>query len=276
MNKNAIRKIGVGVLAYLGVVGVLLFFLFPIFWQVLTSFKSQFDTTVAPPTIFFEPVLTNWISLVEKGFLFSLQNSALVVSISTAITVIIGSLAAFAIVKGNFKGKKMLSLEFLTLRMFPPAAVVIPIFLIVRGFGLLDTHLGLIIVYTTFNLPLTVWLMMGYFRGVPTAIMDAGLVDGCSWAGTFWRIFLPLSVPGLIAVTIFCVIFSWNEFMFALVLTGGATQTLPVKAAGVITHFHIDWGLLSAGATLTISIPVLFAVMIQKHLVRGITMGAIK
>jgi len=276
MNRNAIRKISVGVLAYLGVVGVLLFFLFPIFWQVLTSFKSQFDTTVVPPTIFFEPVLTNWISLVEKGFLFSLQNSALVVSISTAITVIIGSLAAFAIVKGNFKGKKMLSLEFLTLRMFPPAAVVIPIFLIVRGFGLLDTHLGLIIVYTTFNLPLTIWLMMGYFRGVPTAIMDAGLVDGCSWAGVFWRIFLPLSVPGLIAVTIFCVIFSWNEFMFALVLTGGATQTLPVKAAGVITHFHIDWGLLSAGAALTISIPVLFAVMIQKHLVRGITMGAIK
>ena len=276
MKRSTTKKRSMDTLAYLGCLGVLLFFLFPIFWQVLTSFKSQFDTTTAPPTIFFEPVLANWISLVKRGFLFSLRNSVVVVSISTVITVIVGSLAAFAIVKGNFKGAKMLSLEFLTLRMFPPAAVVIPIFLILRGFGLLDSHLGLIIVYTTFNLPLTVWLMMGYFRGVPTEIMDAGLVDGCSWAGTFWKIFLPLSVPGLIAVTIFCVIFSWNEFMFALVLTGTATQTLPVKAAAVITHFHIDWGSLSAGAALTISIPVVFAVIIQKHLVRGITMGAIK
>ncbi len=276
MNLNIVKKRTVDLLAYVGSVLILLFFLFPILWQLLTSFKSQVDTTTIPPTIFFEPVLSNWISLVKKGFLLGLQNSVVVVGISTVITVIVGSLAAFAIVKGNFKGKKMLSLEFLTLRMFPPAAVVIPLFLVIRKFGLTDTHLGLIVVYTTFNLPLTVWLMMGYFRGVPKEIMDAALVDGCSWAGTFWKVFLPLSTPGLIAVTIFCVIFSWNEFMFALVLTGAATQTLPVKAAGVVTHFHIDWGALSAGAALTISVPMIFALIIQKHLVRGITLGAVK
>jgi multiple sugar transport system permease protein len=174
------------------------------------------------------------------------------------------------------QSKKTISFEILTLRMIPPVTVVIPIFILFKKLNLLYTYHGLIILYVAFNLPLAIWLMVGFFRDLPHEIEECALLDGCSWFRIFLKIALPMSIPGIIAVTILNVIFTWNEFMFALVITNEKTHTLPIAASGIMSSYTIDWSGLSVVAVY-ITIPVLvFALSIQRHLVRGISLGAIK
>ena len=271
-----LRKGTVDALCYLGIAIVLAFFVFPLAWEGLTSIKPSSLVESPVPRFFFTPSLENWDYLIERNFLHYFKNSIIISLSSSLLTLMVASLAAYALTNREFKGRKTLALDILSLRMLPPAAVIIPIFLVIKSYGLYNTYPGMILIYTTFNLPFSCWLMIGFFRGIPGEIGEAARVDGCSWASVFWRVVLPLSLPGLVTVFIFCVLFSWSEFLFALILTGHETQTLPVAAAGVLSHYFTRWGGLSAIAVFVAFVPIILTLAVQRNLVRGISLGAIK
>ena len=270
------RKTVSNVMAWIAIVLITAFFFFPILWEFITSFKSSLEVISSKPTIFFKPSLENWTSILERGILVNLKNSIIISIASTIFSVFVGALAAYSLATVNFKRRKMLSFEIIMLRMIPPVAVVVPIFLLWQKVHLIDTYGGLIILYVTFNLPFSAWLLIQYFRGVPKEILEAALVDGSSWSKNFWRIVLPLAKPGVVAVSIFCLIFSWSEFLFALILTDEKTFTLPVAASGVMRLHLMDWGALSSACSLIMILPLLFMFFMQRHFVRGLTFGAMK
>lgn len=278
MNKRTknFRKITIDVLCYLAIAIVLAFFLFPLGWEALTSIKPPSLVKSPVPQVFFTPSLENWEYLSERNFLHNFKNSCIISLTSSLVTLIVAALAAYALTNREFKGRKSLAIDILSLRMLPPAAVIIPIFLAIKSYHLYNTYLGMILIYTTFNLPFSCWLMIGFFRGIPGEIGEAARVDGCSWASVFWRIVMPLSLPGLVTVFIFCVLFSWSEFLFALILTGAETQTLPVAAAGVLSHYFTRWGGLAAITVFVAFVPIILTLAVQRNLVRGISLGAIK
>lgn len=162
------------------------------------------------------------------------------------------------------------------MRMFPPIAMVVPMFLVFRFINLLHTHWTLIIVYTVMNLPFAIWLMIGFFQDVPKEIDDAALVDGCNIWQTLWKVNVPAVAPGLVAAAILSIIFAWNEFLFAVILAGGNAKTLPVAVAGYITDRAIFWGPMSAASVVALIPILIFALFVQRYLVRGLTLGAIK
>jgi len=270
------RKLIDNMLTYIGIAVILTFFLFPLIWEGISSIKSPVEMKNPIPSIIFTPSLENWNYIVERGFFGNFRNTLIISLGSSILTLIVASLAAYAFTNAEFKGRKGLALDILTLRMLPPAAVVVPIFLIMKTYHLFDTYLGLILMYTTFNLPLACWLLIGYFKGIPREIGEAARIDGCSWFNVLWRIIFPLSTPGLTTTFIFCVLFSWSEYLFALVLTGRETQTLPVAAASVMTHFFIDWGGLASTSIFIMVVPTVLTLIVQKHMVRGLSLGALK
>jgi multiple sugar transport system permease protein len=270
------RKVYTNIIVWIAVVIITLFFFFPIVWEFLTSFKTGQEVISSKPKVIFQPSVENWVSILERGFLGNLKNSLIVGVAATFLSVLVGAFAAYALATVNFKRRKMLAFEIIMLRMLPPVAVVVPIFLLWQKLHLLDTYIGLIILYVTFNLPFSSWLLIQYFRGIPQEIFDAALVDGSSWSKNFWRIVLPLAKPGVVAVAIFCLIFSWSEFLFALILTDEKTFTLPVAASGVMRLHLMDWGALSSSCSLIMILPLLFIFFVQKHFVRGLTFGAMK
>jgi len=164
----------------------------------------------------------------------------------------------------------------LSIRMFPPIAAIIPFFLLYKQLGLIDTRIGLIIAYTGFNLPFAVWIMRGFFDEVPRELDEAALIDGCSPIKVFVRVVLPLAAPGLVATAIFAMIFSWNEFMFALILSRSRSQTMPVGVMGFITHRGVIWGEIMAAASVIMLPMIVFTFIAQKYLIRGLTFGAVK
>jgi len=270
------KKMVGDILTYLGIAVALTFFLFPIVWEVITSVKSAVEIKNPIPQIMFAPSLENWKYIVERGFLNNLKNTLIISLGSSILTLIIASLAAYAFINAEFKGRRGLALDILTLRMLPPAAIIIPIFLIMKTYGLFNTYPGMILVYVMYNLPLACWLLIGYFKSMPREVGEAARVDGCSWSGVLWRIVYPLSTPGLVTTFMFCVLFSWSEYLFALILTGRDTQTLPIAAASVMTHFFIDWGGLASTSIFVTVVPIILALIVQKHMVRGLTLGTIK
>jgi multiple sugar transport system permease protein len=277
MRKRANSRRLAVVLKYF-VVGVVVFFFgFPIFWTVLTSFKPVDLIPKVPPVWIFEPTLDHYRAIFfGKELLGSLWNSLFIASMSTLLALLIGTPAAYAFARFEFRGKESLAFYFLSARMTPPIAVIVPFFLISRDFGLLDTRLILTLAYTTFNFAFVVWLLRGFFAEVPTELDEAALVDGCSPFGAFIRVALPLAAPGIAGAAIICFIFSWNEFLFALVLTSLNAKTLPVAAAGFVTDRLVLWGDLCATAVVIFVPVMIFAVLTRRHLIRGMTMGAVK
>ena len=272
----AFRKTTANILNYIFILVAICFFLGPIVWEVLTAFNAPEEAASVEPKLLNRPSLKGWLYLQREGFFLFTKNSFIIVSLATVCNVIIGSLAAFAVARFNFKSKRSLIFEILTLRMVPPIAVIVPVFILYRQLKLLYTYHGIILLYIAFNLPMTIWLMAGFFKDLPREVEECALLDGSSWLGIFWRIALPMSAPGLIAVTILNIIFTWNEFIFALVVTSGETYTLPIAASSLIAPYTIDWSGLSV-VSVYITVPVLiFALAIQKYLVRGISLGAIK
>jgi multiple sugar transport system permease protein len=264
-------------LKYLAVALIVLFFGFPVFWTVLTSIKPIALIPQMPPVWLFEPTLDHYRAIFSQTVLLeSLWNSLVVATVSTVLALVVGTPAAYALARFHFRGKEELAFYFLTARMAPPMAVILPFFLIARDLGLLDTRLILILAYTTFNFAIVIWLLRGFFAEVPREIDEAALVDGCSRFGAFVRVVLPLTMPGLVAAAIICFIFSWNEFLFALILTNLQAKTLPVMAAGFVTDRLVLWGNLCAAAVV-IYVPVMvFALLTRRHLIRGMTLGAVR
>ncbi|MGE5583673.1 MAG: carbohydrate ABC transporter permease [Bacillota bacterium] len=249
---------------------------FPFFWMLLVSLKTRV-LTYDPSVWFFKPTLENYIAVFkQRHLLFYARNSLIVVISTTIISLIIGSMAAYGFARFNFSRKEDWAFWILSLRMLPPMATVIPFFILARLTNLLDTHLILILAYLTFNIPFTVWMMRGFFEEIPKQIEESALVDGCSHWQVLIKILLPLSLPGLTATAIFCIINSWNEFAFALFLTGINARTLPTTVTFFLSITGVIWGEMAAVGVLT-ALPVLiFAMLVQRYMIRGLTFGAVK
>jgi len=253
----------------------------PIYWMLTISLKTEADQFASPPRwIAFTPTLSHYYdAFVERSFGQYLVTSALVAVLSTAAALVIGTLAAYALARFRlpFDLDQKLSLWILSTRMFPAIVTAIPLFLMMRDLQLLNTRLSLVIVYTGFNLPFVVWMMRGFFAELPRDLEEAAMVDGDSRLGALRRVVLPLVAPGLAATAVFCLIVSWNEFLFALVLTQtDAAMTLPVGIAGRVTQYEIKWGVMSAAGAVAIVPILVFALAVQKYLVRGLSLGAVK
>ena len=268
-------------LKYSILVFALLAALAPVYWMITISLKHEVDQFAVPPRWFlFAPTLEHYAdAFLTRSFGQYLLNSAIVAVCSTASALVLGTLAAYSLARFRlpFGLDRKLALWILSTRMFPAIVTAVPLFLIMRDLSLLNTQLSLIIVYTAFNLPFVVWMMRGFFAEVPRDLEDAALVDGDSRLGAFRRVVLPLVAPGLAATAVFCLIVSWNEFLFALVLTQtDAAMTLPVGIAGRVTQYEIKWGVMSAAGVVAM-VPILaFAMAVQKYLVRGLSLGAVK
>lgn len=268
-------------LRYAAVSAALIAALLPVYWMLTISFKTEVDQFSVPPRwLLFQPTLVHYRdAFLARSFGQYLLTSAVVATLSTLCAMVLGTLAAYGLARFRFPRRldSHLALWILSTRMFPPIVTVIPLFLMMRDVRLLNTRASLIIVYTGFNLPFVVWMMRGFFREIPRELEEAALVDGDSRLGALRRIVLPLVAPGLAATAVFCLIISWNEFLFALVLTQtDAAMTLPVGIAGRVTQYEIKWGVMSAAATVAMMPILVFALAVQRYLVRGLSLGAVK
>ena len=269
------NKVVVILYVVLAIVGIV--WLFPVIWMFVTSMKTQVQTFRIPPVWIFKPVYQNYSDLFFASTIQKyLINGLIIASTSTAICLVLGSFAAFTLIRFHIRGREDIAFWMLSTRMFPPIASAIPLYLLLRQLGLLDTHLGLIIVYLSLNLGFATWMMRGFFKELPVELEESAMIDGCSRYGAFFRVVLPLSAPGLAATAILCFIFAWNEFLFALLFTGRNAKTMPVVLAGFITQTGIRWGALTAAGALTAIPTIILACLAQKYIVRGLTLGAIK
>jgi len=271
------RKLIVRRLVDAGTLGVLVVFLFPVAFLMLMSVKKQVEVFRVPPTWIFRPTFAEYREVFQLyPFGLFLQNSLIVASVSTVVAVVLGALAAYGLARFSFRGSRDLAFWILSIRMTPPVASIIPIFILLRMLGLLDTRAGLIIAYATMNLPFATWLLRGFFAEIPRELDESALVDGCSWFTAFLRVALPLAAPGVVVTAVFVFIFSWNEFLFALILTATKSQTLPVAVTGFIRETGIMWGHMAAAGVVIMAPMVLFSLAVQRYMVRGLTMGAIR
>ncbi|MCC7208816.1 MAG: carbohydrate ABC transporter permease [Anaerolineae bacterium] len=256
-----------------------LWIIFPIFWTFSVSLKNSEQLFTLPPTyIPNPPTLQNYADAISsRGILPALRNSLIVMVVSAPISVLFASLAAYGLARFQFRGKRLLLYGILSIRMLPGLILAIPMFLVFRPLGLQDTLLGLIIIYTAFNMPFNIWLLTGFFEEIPREIEEAGLIDGCNPWQLYRRIILPLATPALVASLIFCMLLAWNEFQFALILTRtDASRTLPVVISGMTSDRGTYFGQMGATGVLAI-LPVLaVAIYVQRYLVKGLTAGAVK
>lgn len=269
------RNLGL-LLSHLILIGASLIVLLPILWVMRTSFANRLIAYKIPPVWFFTPTLENYRIIFEKyPFQKYFYNSLLVSIAASLVALALGALAAYSIAR--FKtGDPILRLSMLSTQMLPPITLVIPIFLLARIFHLWDSRLGLVLAYLSFNLPYTVWILIGFFQGIPVDLEEAAMIDGCSRLQAFLRVTIPVSLPGLLAAGVFNFILNWNEFLFALILTGRETRTLPVAIASLWTQQGVQIGAVSAATFLVILPVIILTWVIQKSLVRNLTFGSIK
>ncbi|HEX2528678.1 MAG TPA: carbohydrate ABC transporter permease [Geminicoccus sp.] len=265
---------------YATVLAFLLFTTLPLIWLVLTSVKPETDIVVAegvrywPTSFTFEHYANIWW---QSGFSVLVLNSAKTTAMTILICLVAGSLGAYAFSRFRFPGRRQMLLGLLVVRMFPAVVKIIPLFIIMRALGLLDSSFGLALAYSSFLLPLFIWIMKGFFDALPDDLEEAARIDGCTRLGAMIRIVLPLARNGLVATTVFVAIGAWNEFLFALMLTTSqGSRTWPVGLQLMIGEFQLPWGMLAAGGVISIVPVVLLFAFIQRALVSGLTTGAVK
>jgi sorbitol/mannitol transport system permease protein len=255
---------------------IAILFVFPLVWMVLTAFKQEADAYTDPPRLVFTPTLEQFASIIERGFLPYLGNSAFVTVVSTLAVLVLGVPAAYALSLAPVKGTSNALGFFLSTKMLPIVAAIIPLYVISQNLALLDNVWALVILYTAMNLPLAIWMMRSFFLEVPKEMIEAGRIDGANLPTLLRRVILPVVAPGIAATALICVIFSWTEFFYAVNLTAAQAGTVPVFLVGFITSEGLYWAQLSAAALLA-SLPVMIVGWIaQNHLVRGLSMGAVK
>ncbi len=265
------------ILHLLGLLAVLVFAVFPFYWMVSSSFKSGTDLLASPPRWLFAPTLDHYREVFADQKVTSAIVDSLVVALcTTGLAIALGTPAAYALARFEFRGKSDLWFWFISNRMISPIVLALPIYLLARNAGLLDTYLVLVLVYLTFTLPIVVWICTDQFRAIPHELEQAARLDGVNQFGIFWRIYLPLGLPGVAVSAIFSFIFSWNELLFALVLTRRAVQTAPVAATSFMSGYELPWGKIMATGTLIVLPVTIFALLVSRHMIRGLTMGASK
>jgi len=264
-------------LLYLFLTTFVLLTLLPYLWLIITSFKTRIDAFSIPPKLFFTPIFTNYKeAFLDKGFMLNLKNSGIVTGLTTFFALLIGLPSAYAFSRFPVKIDNLLFNYLLGTRFTPIVVLALPLYLIMSKVGLLSSYVGIIIAHVAFNLPFVVWMMKGFFDVIPREVDEAARVDGCSWFYIFSRMAIPLAGSGLAATAVFCAVNSWNEFLMALILTGRSTATMPVAVPGLLTPQGTIWGQIAAVGTV-ITIPVLiFSIIVQKYMVKGMSMGAVK
>ncbi len=259
------------------IAGFVLFWLFPIYWIVLTSFKTPLIINEKVPVFWFTPTLENYRHLFDEfAFAKPLVNSLIVTTSTTVIVIVLGLLASYALARMNVPGGKHIALWMLSLRFMPPIAIVLPFFIAWQRIGIIDTHIGLIVVYVAFNLPFAIWMLRGFLVEVPRDLDEAAMLDGLGHLAILRRIILPVIAPGVAVTAIFTFVFAFNEYLMALVLTSRNASTVPVTVSKFIQPYSILWGDVGASATIQL-LPILVVVfLLQRHIMRGITLGAVK
>jgi len=267
-----------GDLARFTVIGLfVLFVLVPLYWVVITSIKPSNDYLTVPPVWFpAEPTIVHYTAaLFSYRGLQGLVNSLIIASISTVLSAILGTMMAYSLARFNTGGQH-LAFWVLSQRFLPPVAIILPIFLLFRSWGLYDTRFGLIIAYTFMTLPISVWMMYAYFRQLPRSLEEAALVDGLSRWQTMWMVAVPLAAPGIAAASVFVFIAVWTEFFFALVLTSRHAFTLPTVFRAFLGFQGAQYGEACALATTSLVPSIILGMLVQRHLVRGLTLGALR
>ena len=264
--------------------------LFPIYWVLITSFKFPIAVFQGPkyfPWIDFKPTLDAWKFLLtgptSAGVFRSWTNSAILATSSAAIAVIIGAMAGYALTRFRYYWSALkwknndIAFYIISQRMLPAVVVILPYMIMYRIFGLIDTHAGMILAYTVFNLPFAVWILRDFFAGLPVDLEESALIDGATRFQSFQRIVLPLAAPGLIATFLFCLVFTWNDYLFALMLTFSRAATLPMFIAGEGTQsYGPQWWYLSALSLLSIAPMIVITTAVERYITRGLVVGAIK
>lgn len=260
-------------------VAVTVLFLFPVFWMVLTSFKQQVDIFTSPPKFFFTPTISTYVEYFRRADIERrLINTVIVAVGSGLLSIVVGTMAGYALARIRLRGAATFGVLILLSRGVPPIALAVPMFLVARQLGLTDRHITLILAYSTFLIPYVMWLMRSFFLSLPRELEESAMIDGCSRYGAFFKIIMPISLPGLISTLIFSMILAWEELLFALVLTNRVASTIPVAIAGIAgdTINGANWGALTAVGTITVVPVVIFALLVQKWLIRGLADGATK
>lgn len=285
MPTHKVKKKLALILAYLVIALFCVVEMLPLYWVVITSFKTNLDIfgghPLAPPLTsgtldhykyVFKETGTSGVAVASY-----LKNSLIVTSCTIVITMIIGTLAAYALARFQMRGRSMLAVAFLIVRMVPAMAIGIPIYHMVRSLELLNTHFALILVYSAFLTPFVIWMMRGFLLDIPAELEDSARIDGCNRLQAFWHVTIPMAAPGLMATAIFTFLGAWNEYIFASLLTSTPdAQTTTVLIAGQISFDQVYWGRTAAIATVLILPAVVFIRFMQRYLIQGLTMGAVK
>ena len=258
-------------------IGLALLFFFPIFWMFLTSFKTEAAAFTFPPPLTFQPTLENYqIAIGQSKYFEELWNTVVITGFSALAALLLGVPAAYSLAFYPGKRSNFTLMWMMSTRMLPPVGIIVPLYIIFRNLGLFDTHGGMILLYTAFNLPLVIWMMHSFLSDIPYEILEAARIDGVTLIQEFRWVILPLALPGLMATILLCLIFTWNEFFLAFNLTITKAAPLSVFIASFKTSEGLFWAKMSAAATIT-ALPVVLAGWLAQHqLVRGLTAGAVK
>jgi polyol transport system permease protein len=255
---------------------IALVFFFPVLWLVITAFKNEVDASTDTPKIFFKPTLDQFQNVFDGGFWPYVGNSAFATSVSTILVLLLAIPAAYALSIRPVEKTQDALFFFISTKMLPVVAVILPLYIITQRIGLLDNVWAIVILYTSMNLPIAVWMLRSFMAEVPGEVLEAAEVDGAGLMASFREVLLPMIAPGIAATALICVIFAWNEFFFAVNLTASRAGTVPVFLVGFITSEGLFFAQLAAAATMA-ALPVVIAGWVaQKQLVRGLSMGAIK
>ncbi|HEY3459612.1 MAG TPA: carbohydrate ABC transporter permease, partial [Casimicrobiaceae bacterium] len=251
---------------------------FPVLWALLTSFKTERDVLAYPPTIFFEPTLRNYADVLfgSASVLPNLLSSTIVAGVSTIVTLLLAIPAAYALARLELPVKRASGFYVLATQMLPPVGLIIPYYLVLQKVGMLDTYSGLIVIYLTFSLPFAIWLMVSYFEDIPREMEEAALLDRAGRLRALWYVILPQVRGGIAVTTIFVFLNAWNEFLFAVVLGGNRVRPVTVAMFNYISVEQTLWAKLAAGAMLAMAPVILLGLLAQRHIVKGLTVGAVK
>ncbi|WGF88494.1 carbohydrate ABC transporter permease [Marinivivus vitaminiproducens] len=272
MNSKLTRKLGMTVLGW----GVALIFFFPVLWMLITSFKTEIDA-VSNPSLFFAPTVENYVTVQERAAYFRFAWNSVVIALgSTLLCLALSVPAAYAMAFFPGKRTKDLLLWMLSTKMLPAVGVLVPIYLISRDLGLLDSRLALVVIHTLINLPIVVWMCFSFFKDIPHEILEAGRMDGASPREQLFHLLLPLTLPGIGSTALLAIILSWNEAFWSLNLTAANSGPLTAFIASFSSPEGLFWAKLSAASTMAVAPILIFGWVTQRQLVRGLTFGAVK
>jgi ABC-type glycerol-3-phosphate transport system permease component len=254
----------------------LVFFLFPILWLLLSSLKTHYQTLVIPPKLVFKPTPEAYRKIITGGMMKSFKNSLLIAGVDIILALLLSIPAAYSLARFKSKFNENIGFWFLSVRMAPAFGVIVPIYIVIRSLRILDTTFAVNVAHLLINLPFAIWLLKGYFEELPVEIEESALIDGATRLQALIRVVLPTSMPMVISVAILTFMFSWNEFLFAFVLTSDKGVTVPVLVASLAGTMAFDWPLMCAVSIGAMVPAFIFVFVVQRYIVRGLTLGALK